>query len=60
MLLLSRSSIWIMLNGMMLHHQIAPKLRRVAGKSIALPTIHVCVEESLILHSDCHAQQMME
>ena len=47
MLLLSRSSIEIMLNGIMLHHRIAPKLRRVVWNSITLPTIHIFVEESL-------------
>ena len=60
MLLLNRSSIGIMMNGMMLHNRIAPKLRRVAWNSIALPIIHICVEESLILHSDCDAQPMLE
>ena len=47
MLLLSRSSIGIMLNGMMLHHWNGSKLKLVAWNSIA---IHICVQESLILH----------
>ena len=50
----------IMMNCMMLHNRIAPKLSLVALNSIALPTTHICVEESLILHSDCVAQPMLE